>query len=266
MDYDIRTPELATQTLSDITGIPYNFWVYESYLTDGNVDADYLYDIIEKYNGHLLSFEDLYLIISHITTSANGCIEIAENGIGDLQSAYRNPNSELRQFLDINGIDIRIDNSCLVHNGTYYSIEYDRYGCPLDDESIEYKGWCVGRRFYSDNGLCGFFAIDSERPYGGDVHKRPEILYNIDDLLNTNLVDVWKNSHTAYEVIIKIHSSELELYEHIDDEDETKVIRLLINAFYEMCSGSSEVHAQCKPNVKITPEKIVDILPFDKWQ
>ena len=58
----------------------------------------------------------------------------------------------------------------------------------------------------------------------------------------------------------------IELYEHIDDEDETKVIRLLINAFYEMCSGSSEVHAQCKPNVKITPEKIVDILPFDKWQ
>ena len=74
MDYDIRTPELATQTLADITGIPYNFWVYESYLTDGNVDADYLYDIIEKYNGYLPSFENLYLIISHITTSANGLV------------------------------------------------------------------------------------------------------------------------------------------------------------------------------------------------
>ena len=266
MNYDIRTPELATQTLADITGIPYDFWVYESYLTYGNIDSDYVYDIIEKYNGHLPSFEDLYLIISHITTSANGCAEIAENGIGDLQSAYRNTNSELRQFLDRKGISIDLDSAFLTHNGRRYSIEYDGDNCPRDDESIEHKAWSVGGKFYFDNGLCGFFAIDPERPYGGDVHKRPEILYNIDELLDTNLSDEWKNSHTAYEVIIKIHSSELELYGHDNDEDETKIIRLLLNAFYEMCSGSSEVLAQCKPDVIITPDKIVSILPFDKWQ
>lgn len=266
MDYDIRTPELATQTLANITGISNNIWIYESYLSDGNVDADYLYDIIEKYNGHLTSFENLYLIISHITTSTNDCIEIAENGIGDLQSAYRNTNSELRQFLDANGIDIRIDYSCLVHNGTYYSIEYERHNCPLDDESVEHKGWCIGRKFYSDNGLCGFFAINPKIPYGGYVHERPEILFNIDELLNTNLADDWKNSHTAYEVIFKIHSSELELYEHSNDEDETKVIKLLLYAFDIMCSGSSEVCAQLKPDAQVTPDKIIDILPFDKWQ
>ena len=266
MNYDIRTPELATQTLADITGIPYDFWVYESYLTYGNIDSDYVYDIIEKYNGHLPSFEDLYLIISHITTSANGCAEIAENGIGDLQSAYRNTNSELRQFLDRKGISIDLDSAFLTHNGRRYSIEYDGDNCPRDDESIEHKAWSVGGKFYFDNGLCGFFAIDPERPYGGDVHKRPEILYNIDELLDTNLSDEWKNSHTAYEVIIKIHSSELELYGHDNDEDETKIIRLLLDAFYEMCSGSSEVLAQCKPDVKITPDRIVSILPFDKWQ
>ena len=266
MNYDIRTPELATQTLADITGIPYDFWVYESYLTYGNIDSDYVYDIIEKYNGHLPSFEDLYLIISHITTSANGCAEIAENGIGDLQSAYRNTNSELRQILDRKGISIDLDSAFLTHNGRRYSIEYDGDNCPRDDESIEHKAWSVGGKFYFDNGLCGFFAIDPERPYGGDVHKRPEILYNIDELLDTNLSDEWKNSHTAYEVIIKIHSSELELYGHDNDEDETKIIRLLLNAFYEMCSGSSEVLAQCKPDVIITPDKIVSILPFDKWQ
>lgn len=266
MDYDIRTPELAMQTLANITDIPFNIWKYESYLSDGNVDADYLYDIIEKYNGHLSSFEDLYLIVSHITTSANGCAEIAEKGLGDLQSAYKNTNSELRQFLDANGIDIRIDYYCLVHNGTYYSIEYDKYDCPWDDESIEYKGWCVGRKFYSDNGLCGFFAIDPDFPYGGYIHRRPEILNDIDKLLKTDLSNEWENSHSAYEIVFKIHSNELELYENSNDEDEAKVIRLLLNAFYEMCSGSSEVLAQCKPDVKITPDKIIDILPFDKWQ
>ncbi len=266
MDYDIRTPELATQTLANITGISKNIWIYESYLSDGNVDADYLYDIIEKYNGHLTSFENLYLIISHITTSAIGCAEITENGIGDLQSAYRNTNSELRQFLDANDIDIRIDNSCLVHNGTYYSIEYDRYNCPSDDESIEYKGWCVGRKFYSDNGLCGFFTLKPQFPYGGNVHKRPEILYDIDNLLDTDLSSEWEESHSAYEIVFKIHSGDLELYEHNDDEDETKVIKLLLYAFDKMCSCSLEIYAQLKPDAQVTPDKIIDILPFDKWQ
>ncbi len=265
MIYDIRTPESATQTLADVTGIPYNIWVYESYLFDGSVDADYLYDIIEKYNGHLPSFDDLYLIISHITTSANGCAEIAENGIGDLQSAYRNTNSELRQFLDGKGIDIQLDSACLTHNGQHYSIEYDGDNCPRDDESIEYKAWSVGGKFYFDNGLCGFFAIDPEFSYGGYIHKRPEILNDIDNLLESDLSGEWENSHSAYEVVFKIHSSDLELYNHNDDEDEVKVIRLLLSAFYEMCSGPSEVLAQCKPDVKVTPDKIIDILPFDKW-
>lgn len=265
MDYDIRTPELATQTLANITGIPYNIWVYKSYLSDGNIDADYLYEIIEMYNGHLPSFDDLYLIISHITTSANGCAKIAENGIGDLQSAYRNLNSELRQFLDINGIDIRIDNSCLVHNGTYYSIEYDRYDCPLDDESVEYKGWSVGRRFYSDNGLCGFFSINPKDVYLGNVHKRPEILNDIDELLDSNLSSEWEKSHSAYEIVFKIHSNDLELYENNDDEDEAKVINLLLYAFDKMCSHSLEVYAQLKPDAKVTPDKIIEILPFNKW-
>ncbi len=266
MIYDIRTPESATQTLADATGIPYNIWVYESYLFDGCAGTDYLCDIIEKYNGHLPSFDDLYLIISHITTSANSCAEIAENGIGDLQSAYRNTNSELRQFLDRNGISIDLDSAYLSYNGQRYSIEYDGDNCPRDDESTEYKAWSVGGKFYFDNGLCGFFAIDPEISYGGSVHIRPEILYNIDELLNTDLADEWKNSHSAYEITFKIHSRELDLYSQNNDDDEEKVIGLLLKAFNEMCSGPSEVLAQCKPDVIITPDKIIDIKPFDKWQ
>lgn len=266
MDYDIRTPELATQTLANLTGIPYNIWVYKSYLSDGNIDADYLYEIIEMYNGHLPSFDDLYLIISHITTSANGCAEIAENGIGDLQCAYINTNSELRKFLDRKGIFIDLESAYLTRNEIHYSIEYDGDNCPSDDESIEYKAWSVGGKFYFDNGLCGFFAINPEIPYGGYVHKRPEILNDIDKLLGCDLSGEWKDAHSAYEVVFKIHSSELELYNHNDDENEMKVIRLLLNAFYEMCSGSSEVYAQLKPEVLVTPDKIIDIHPFDKWQ
>ena len=266
MDYDIRTPELAAKTLADMTGIPYAIWLYERCLTNGNVDADYLYDILEKYNGHLPSFTDMNLIISHITTSADGCEEIAKNGLGDLQSAYRNTNSELRKYLDANGIQIRINNSCLVHDGKYYSIEYDRHDCPSDDEGIEYKGWCVGRKLYNDNGLCGFFAVNPQIPYGGYIHERPEILYDIDELLNTNLSDNWKSTHSAYEIVFKLHSGDLELYEHNNDDDESKVVKLLLNAFFEMCSGPSEVLAQCKPNIRILPDNIINILPFDKWK
>ena len=266
MDYDIRTAESATQTLADLTGIPNNIWIYESYLFIGNIDAEYLREVIEKYNGRLPAFEDIFLIISHITTSSNDCAEIAENGIGDLQSAYRNNNSELRQFLDSHGIEIHIDESRLVYNGISYSIEYDRFNCPHRDDSIEYKGWCIGRKFYFDNGLCGFFSIDSEQPYGGNVHERPEILNDIDNLLETNLSDEWKRSHSAYEVVLKIHSSDLELYEHNNDDNETKVIGLLLDAFYEMCSGPSEVYAQLKPCIRVSADKIISIHPFEKWK
>lgn len=153
----------------------------------------------------------------------------------------------------------------MIHNGINYSIEYDSDNCPRDDDSLEYKGWSVGRKLYFDNGLCGFFVINPELPYGGNVHKRPEILNDIDILLESDLSNEWKNSHSAYEVVFKVHSYDLELYDHNDDDNEAKVMRLLLDAFYVMCSDSAEIYAQLKPYVQVTSDRIIDIHPFDKW-
>lgn len=266
MDYDIRTPDLARHTLSNITGIPEYFWLYEKNISDGNIDSEYIRNIIQKYNGNLPSFENLYFIISHITTSTDGCAYILENGLTDLKSAYLNVNSELRKFLDVNNINIILDYSCLIYNGEYYSIEYEGYDCPWDQDGIEYKGWSVGRKFYYDNGLCGFFSINPKDIYGGNVHKNPEIINDIDNLLGTDLSFEWKNNHSPYEVVFKIPSSDLELYEHQNDTNDEKLITLLMMAFSEMLYGPSENLAQCKPDAKIMPDQIIEILPFNKWQ
>ncbi len=205
MLYDIRDADKAASTLERITGVSSGVWLAEGMknvrridYTDANKDIE---RIIKRYNGYRLCVNDLEMVITHVTTSGNGCVSILKDGIIDLKNAYQKRDSELRIFLESKGIDILLDSNCLKYRGKYYDISFD--DCPWDHESEEYAAWSVGRKFYYDFTVCGFFSINGNRPYGGNVHRRPEILLDLDNLLKTDLQRDWMQSHQAYEIVFK---------------------------------------------------------------
>lgn len=158
MLYDIRNEQQAAKTLELLTGVPESYWVLEGIknsirfdFTDANKDIE---RIISKSGGQFPKLDELELIVTHITTSNNGCASIIRSGLVDLVKAYKLPESELRQFLETNDVEIDIDSNCLIYKDECYDISYGK--CPTDHESREYAAWSVGRKLYYDFTVCGF--------------------------------------------------------------------------------------------------------------
>ena len=138
MLFDIRSQTKAIEILERLTGVTQTWWIVDNYkninriiFTDSDQD---IIRLLSKYNGSLPRYSDLELVISHITTSANQCQDILNNGILDLKGSYKNKTSELRGFFDNHGVEILVDSFCLKHNGKYYDISYEE--CPLNEVQI----------------------------------------------------------------------------------------------------------------------------------
>ena len=103
------------------------------------------------------------------------------------------------------------------------------------------------------------------RPYGGQVHRRPEILMDIDNLLQTNLSQEWANTHIAYEVVAQIKGSNI-VYDGYDESNEKdKVLSYLTSAYYAAFGSSSEKILLVKNNVHIPPADILEIKQLEYW-
>lgn len=113
-----------------------------------------------------------------------------------MKNSYLCPKSELRQFLDAHNITIDLSKHFLSYAGNKYDIEFG--SCPKSNTK-EFCCWSVGRKFYYDFSICGFLSIWDISPYGGLVHARPEVLMNLDKLLNLSLSREWANTHMVQE-------------------------------------------------------------------
>ena len=265
MIYDIRTTELARQTLVNITGVPLAVWE-ENIIHEDNfryID-DYMADMINTY-GHLpKSYTEFEFIYSHITSSANGCLSYRNNGILDLRQSYLCAESELRQFLNQHNIYIDLEN-CILR---FYEKEYDISHYPNRPRTrcIESKCWAVGRKFYYDFTTCGFLSVSYNHPYGGMVHHRPEVLYDIDNLLGLNLSEIWHLTHDSYEVVAKVNGNQI-IYDGEDYySDKEKVLDFLVRAYNTAFGMPTEQVLLIKNNVQIPPENILEVKPLEFWK
>lgn len=261
--FDIRTSENALQTLCHITGVSANIW--ERFVGTEN-DYQYIDDLVEyvvnRYGELPKDYREWQFVYIHITTSANCCACFKKHGILDLQESYLCEESELRTFLEENNIHIDLDKQILIHNGQVYDITYGR--CPRQG-TLEYKGWSVGRKFYYDFTTCGFLSLWERSPYAGMVHRRPEILMDIDNLLNTNLSQNWASSHKPYEIIAQV-SGEKIVFEGFDESSEKeKVLRYLSTAYTTAFGEPSEEILLLKNYIQVPPSDIIDIIPLKCW-
>lgn len=267
MLYDIRDTDKAIATLQRLTGVSSAIWSNEKKknvcrINYSDVDKD-IERIIKRYNGYYPQIDNLEFVITHLTTSGNGCISILNDGLIDLKKAYQKSDSELRTFLEAKGIEIILDSKCLKYKGKYYDISYVK--CPWNHESEEYAAWSVGRKFYYDFTVCGFLSINKNRPYAGNVHKRPEILMDLDNLLKTNLQNEWIQSHEAFEIVFKIPFRNI-LYDGWDSDTEDDIVMsYLTNAYMCMSLEPNTKEVLCRNETEIYPKQILECNRFTLW-
>lgn len=264
MIYDIRTTEYAQQTLTNLTGVPIQVW--EQYLSH---EREYEYteylvaDVINSHGYLPLSYRDFEFIYFHVTTSANGCKSFRKHGILDLQQCYLCHDSELRQFLEKHDIHIDLDKRILTYSGQGFDITFG--ACPRHDTEA-YKRWSIGRKFYFDYTTCGFLSVWERSPYGGQVHHRPEILMDIDNLLGLNLSQEWMSICDSYEIVAKV-SGEKIIYDSDDNQsDKDKVLNYLTKVYLTAFDEPSEEVLLIKNNVQIPPMDILEIKPMRHWE
>lgn len=269
MRYDIRDKYKAAKTLERLTGVRQQRWLQEIQLNSNrsdysNEDKD-IERIIYENNGHFPSLNDIDLVVTHITTCSDNCQSIKKNGIINLKKSYLLLSSDLRKFLDKNGIEIVLDSCILKYQGKEYDIDYRRICC-YDYDSIEHRAKLVGRKFYFDYTVCGFLSISRRDIYRGDVHLRPEILSEIDYLLGTNLQSLWLETHMPYQVVFVLPEYD-SVYNGFDEDDEyQRVMYYLIEAYNCICLEPKTTTILCKNSIDILPNQILECNKFDMWQ
>lgn len=264
MVYDIRISENAQQTLVDLTGVPISVWKRYLRLKDTN---RYIEDLIEEvmlsYGNFPHNYRDFEFIYFHVTTSANNCSSFRKHGILDLKKSYSCHDSELRTFLEKHGIHINLDEKVLTYNDRVYDITYG--DCPSHGTEA-YKRWLIGRKLYFDYATCGFLSIWDQSSYGGEVHIRPEILMNIDDLLRLKLSREWASSHAPYKIVAKVKGENI-VYDGDENQSEKdKVLNYLTKAYWNAFDEPNENILILKNNVQIPPADIIEIKPMKCWK
>lgn len=264
MIYDIRTTEYAQKTLTNLTGIPISVW--KKYLgreSDYEYTDDLVAAVINSHGCLPCSYKDFEFVYFHMTTSSNGCASFRKHGILDLNQSYTCHDSELRTFLEEHDIHINIDERTLIYREHEFDITFG--ACPRQDTEA-YKCWSLGRKFYYDYTTCGFLSVWERGSYGGQVHKRPEILMNIDDLLGLRLSHEWIYTHDSYEVVAKVSGDKI-IYDSDDDQsDEDKVLNYLTKAYWTAFGEPSENILLIKNHIQIPPMDILEIMPMERWK
>ena len=263
MIFNIHSTDEARDTLYRFTSIPFSDWEKEDkFYHDYEYCDKFLKVTIRKYGNNLPRFEDIDFVISHITTSGNSCQSIRDKGLTDLVSAYSAKDSELRMFIEQHGIDIWLDRKCLKYGDRYFDISF---GNPPNSWKTEaYRAWLVGRKFYYDSWINGFLQISPSDVYLGNVHRRPEILKNIDDLLGLRLSEEWAQAHSTYEVRAKVSWNNI-VCTSGQPTSEGKALSYLSWAYNAAYGGKSSIVVMLKEGIRIPAQDIISVKPFTTW-
>lgn len=261
--YNITDRENSLKTLENLTGFKKEYWehyTFEAKVMGKDIDKA-IDDVIKRFDLHIdFNPDDIVCILQQITTSANNCQNIREKGLTDLVTTYCDRKSELRKFLDEQNIYIDLKNEQLFYDNKHIgSIQYSYENYSSDHHCKKHYLWSVGRKFYYDFCVCGFYSFDHKHPYGGGVHERPEILFNISQLIGKHIDYIWRDTHDCYVVTFKVPFNNV----HNDFEGNIQTTLLYFafkNAMYE---ETDENIVLVKNGIQIPDKDILKIERFD---
>ncbi|MDD4761177.1 MAG: hypothetical protein PHU66_10270 [Bacteroidaceae bacterium] len=216
---------------------------------------------------------DIKLAALHITTNDDECQTIRDIGLVNLQQALT-MDTPLRRYLKKYDIHFDIINNLMFVKDRFYEIEYD--SSFFETETKTGKLNSIARKIYFDYQINGFFSIREPKGYGGYVHLRPEIIYDLARLSNkpTEFERKWIEIVKPY--LIKFHApieyftyySFYDTIEEFKDDYITKtllkrwLVRNSLWAVWEYSCNNKppyEIMAYLKPEVCIPSKLITEI-------
>lgn len=235
MIYDIRTRENAEKTLVGFTGIPFENW--KAYEANGEF-AEMAESLVDK-----IDLSDLFFRGTHITTSRNYCSDIKKYGLLGLDKIYNIEDSDFRKFLNENGVYINFEKKCISYNSK--RIDF------TDINSSEHTIFLLANRINNDFGTNIFLCMESYKSYPTNIHVRPEILKNIDQVFETNLSELWAKQSKPYRIEVKI--GDYMLGEKLDVDE------LIYDAYFIADRGLAQHLLSLDTNVFVPKENIIEI-------
>jgi hypothetical protein len=222
------------------------------------------------------NIDDIHLSVLHVTTNNDECNTILDIGLVNLQQALT-METPLRQYLRHYGIQFDVHNNLMCMKGRFHKIVYD--SSFYETETVKGKLNSIARKIYYDHQINGFFCVRDTKGYGGYVHLRPEIIYDLALLGKESHVfeRKWVEDNKPY--VIKFNAP-LEYFtyysfygdiESFKDDyiDKSELKKWLVKTalhvvweyhYYDQCPN--EIMAYLKPEVSIPASYIVDIQPI----
>lgn len=256
--YDITSVENAFDTIYHLTGVSIqniNQFISQSIITDEFcLDGTNLTgaNFIDKFNISSDIHDTLLICALHYTSNNDNSCAIKKYGLRDLKFSLTE-DTPLKLFLADNGFNFDIINHTMYYNGRSYNIFYERQVSIVDNPL---QG--IARKIFYDNGLSCFLYLKDITRYLGNVHKRPEILYNIDQFApKLNLSYKWMKQCKSYEIKFMTSFNQFEKYTFMDD-DRSTLEALLDKA---LCVAGNmvcgEAFGYLKPLSIVEPEQIL---------
>ena len=219
-----------------------------------------------------LDILDVHFVAFHVAGSLDGCHEIQETGIRNLQYVLSHDTMLSRQLNNFN-IQFDIENREILIGGRRYNVDYKYYRKhPIEvctDESVE----SIAHRLYYDYCISGFFANDHVEDYGTQIHQRPEFILKLLKLSpHAHELDTfWRKNSTPYKILFyataeQIHKFTFDLKQ--SNEPYTKfeedAIRkwMLINAIDRAFEPCGERFIYIRDEEYIPPNQIIRCEPM----
>lgn len=270
--FDITSEESSRNFLKDFLSIDDEQMSDYVETAHEGVDVD---EFIERVNLDLeeLDVDKILLSVLHITTSNDECRSIKEIGLLNLQQALT-METPLRNFLRDYNVQFDIYNNLMCVGDRFHEIKYD--SSFYETETFKGKMNNVARKIYFDYQINGFFCVRDAKGYGGYVHLRPEIVYDL-ALLGKKPDEFearWVKNNKPYVVKFNApieyfthYSFYFDMDEFKEDYSEKIVLKkwLLKNALNVICDKyhfgeyPDEITAYLKPEVSIPYSYIVEI-------
>lgn len=275
--YDITNPDAA-----------YN-WLYSVLdMKQGDLIEDYIFkcgnDFEIFFENHIeeikrIDINELELVAVHVTSNDDDCSSIKKYGLRNLKIVLTE-NTELKRFLLGEQIEFDVDNKKMVVHGIEYELDYQKYLDMKDKTAREKDLESIARKLYYDFQVNGFFFNRDIFDYGTGIHKHPEFLLTLSGFgIETKDIDYkWSKMNQGYVIKYKSHVADFEYYtfyeggveEYLNDaqNDRIKLRHWLISHAIDGCFSNlaSEVFAYMKPNIVITPDRILEYVSVEEWR
>ena len=250
----------------------------ERYISQNNSGYD-VNTFLEGLDINLREYDinNMEAVVLQVTTNPDNNGSIKRYGLLNLQQTL-SLDTPLKRYLQQGGIRFDISNNIMWVQDKKIDIKYSIRD--FEDKSKEEKINNIAHKIYYDYQINGFLFSKNPVDYGGGVEKRPEILYNIQQLCKSSEVEApWIKNIRTYIVEFKVPIEQLAYFtfyntkdDYIEDEyykEELKVhlvemaLRVSWCEYYGQCC--SDIYAYLKPEVLVPYSSIIKIKEVKRY-